>query len=92
MDGQKHTGPEGEEIAGIVARVVSGAIHDALVMEDMTKSIEGQNIVADALLDFAKILAKHHFRGVDRLIEAAQLARHARHIFPPREQRDQKEA
>lgn len=83
MDSRKNLGTSGsgEEVAGIVARVVSQAVHDALLNEDMTKSAEGQNAIANALLDFAKILAKHHFRGVDRLIEASQLARDARHLF-----------
>lgn len=81
MDGGKHVGPDGEYIAGVVARVISQAVHDALLAEDMTKSTEGQNVIADALLDFARTLARHHFRGVDRLIEAAQLARHAKYLL-----------
>lgn len=68
-------------IGGLVARVVGKAVHDAVTQDEATKTRHGQEAIADALLAFAKVLAANHFRGVDQLIEAANLARHAHELL-----------
>lgn len=68
-------------IAGMVARVIAAAAHDAIIGDDLAKTQRGQQILSDALLEFARVLANHHVRGVGHLIEAAKLARSAADVI-----------
>lgn len=68
-------------IAGLVARVVAKAVHDAVLMDDLVKTKAGQAIIADALLEFARTLDRYHVRGIGELIDASNLARHASELL-----------
>ena len=65
----------------MVARVISRAVHDAVLMDELSKTRVGQEAIADALLEFARVLAKYHFRGMEHLIEASTLVRHASELM-----------
>ncbi len=81
QSGQEGQDGRSERIAGIVARVCAKAVHDAILADELVKTSHGRVAVADALLEFARALAKHHYRGVDHLIEAANLARNAQALI-----------
>lgn len=68
-------------IAGLVARVIGIAAHDAILWDDLAKTKNGQMALSEALLEFARVLANANARGVGHLIEAAKLARNAAEII-----------
>ena len=66
-----------QRIGGYVARAVANAVKDAIIQDDLTKTRKGQEAIGRALSRFAATLADEHFRDLGKLIEAAELARHA---------------
>lgn len=74
-------GDRAHRIAGLVARVISRAVHDAILADDLARTRKGQEVVADALLEFARVLDRSHVRGIGDLIEASNLARHATELL-----------
>ena len=81
MDDHSTPTSRAERIAGMVARVIAGAAHDAILQDNLAGTKAGQWVIADALLEFARILANNHTRGVGNIIEAAKLARNASEII-----------